>query len=57
MIGAAMMGAVASIGGEGVAGYAQAMLVTAVVMAVLFVAGLLLKNVKAPAKGTVPAGH
>jgi MFS family permease len=57
MIGAALMGAVASIGGVGVAGYAQAMLVTAVVMAVLFVAGLLLKNVKAPAKGTVPAGH
>jgi hypothetical protein len=31
--------------------------VTAVVMAVLSVAGLLLKNVKAPTKGTVPAGH
>jgi hypothetical protein len=51
------MGAVASNGGAGVAGYALAMLVTAVVMAVLSVAGLLLKNVKAPTKGTVPAGH
>ncbi len=57
MIGAALMGAVASNGGAGVAGYALAMLVTAVVMAVLSVAGLLLKNVKAPTKGTVPAGH
>jgi hypothetical protein len=51
------MGAVASVGGAGVAGYADAMLVTAVVMAVLVVAGLLLKNIKAPAKGSVPAGH
>jgi hypothetical protein len=57
MIGAALMGAVASNGGAGVAGYALAMLVTAVVMAVLVVAGLLLKNIKAPAKGSVPAGH
>jgi MFS family permease len=57
MIGAAMMGAVASIGTDAVGGYAQAMLVTAVVMAVLFVVGLLLKNVIAPAKGTVTAGH
>jgi MFS family permease len=57
MIGAAMLGAVASLDGASVTGYAQAMLLTAMVMIVLFVAGLLLKNVKAPAQGIVSSGH
>jgi EmrB/QacA subfamily drug resistance transporter len=57
MIGAAMMGAVAAQGGGAVAGYGQAMLVTAIVMGVLTVLGLLLKNIQAPPKGSAPVGH
>ncbi|MFM2032872.1 MAG: hypothetical protein RLZZ297_1637 [Chloroflexota bacterium] len=57
MIGAAMMGGVAAQGGDSIAGYAQAMGITAAIMAALAVVGLLLKNIQAPPKTAQPAGH